>query len=245
MTRRPRFSIALLSEDGSEPTWRGLKTLLEKLLHRFEDDGFTPRVEVLPSDSNLRPVLVANRWRNKTGQYEADKRDLWRYLARKISEPGGFVVFHYDGDSGWTKRGASGGSAQFDREVRTRVAQVLGASRIPPDEIARRLRRLVECVPFYSIESWTYQATARAVALCHEKHRGADAHKFEAWGADRTKLDDVPKPKEETCLRAEHNEELARHVPVWEVAQAGRSFTWFLWCLHACDDLNDALAFPP
>ncbi len=34
VTRRPRFSIALLSEDGSEPTWRGLKTLLEKLLRR-------------------------------------------------------------------------------------------------------------------------------------------------------------------------------------------------------------------
>jgi hypothetical protein len=199
---------------------------------------------VLPSDPNVRPVLIANRWRNKTGQYEAEKRELWRYLARKISEPGGFVVFHYDGDTTWSKRGDAGGPAQFDREIRTRVAQVLATFRISPDEITRRMQRLIQCVPFYSIEAWTYQATTRAVALCHDKHRGADAPKFEAWSADRTTLDDVHKPKETTCLRGEHNEDLARHLPIREVAQVGRSLTWFLWCLHASPDLDDALAFP-
>lgn len=244
MRQRPRFSIALLSEDRSETTWRGLKVILEKLLRRFEDDGFSARVEVLPSDPSVRPVLIANRWRNTTGVYESEKRELSRYIARKISEPGGFVVFHYDGDTIWSKRARSQGLAQFERELRTRVEQWLASFRLPSDEIARRMRRLVECVPFYSIEAWTYQATDRAMAICREKYRGLDVEKFESWGADRTRLDEVMKPKTETCLRDEHNEDLARHLAPADVVQAGRSLTWFLWCLHACPELDDALALP-
>jgi len=140
-----------------------------------------------------------------------------RYLARKIAEPGGFVVFHYDGDERWSERAESPARAQFDREIRRRVEQVLSASRMPREVIARHLARLIECVPFYSLEAWTYQATARAIALC----------------------------REEVCLRDAHNADLGKHVPVWEVVQAGRSMTWFVWSLHAQGELEDALASPP
>ncbi len=230
---RPRFSIALLSEDRSEATWRGLKAILEKLLLRFEDDGFTPRIEILPADPTVRPVVIANRWRNTTGRYEADRRDLWRYLARKLSEPGGVVVFHYDGDARWSRRAGSPARDQFDREVRTRVAQVLAGAKISREEIARRMERLVECVPFYSIEAWTYQAIERAIALCRERYRGADIEKFRSWNADRASLDEAHKPKEQTCLGGEHNEDLGKHVPVRDVIQAGCSMTCFVWGLHA------------
>ena len=240
---RPRFSIALLSEDSSEPTWRGLRAILEKLLNRFEENGYTPRVEVVPVDPTVRPVLIANQWRSTKPRDEHKKRELWRYLARKIAEPGGFVVFHYDGDTTWSRRAEAKTPAQFDREVRTRVAQVL-AGKHSPDEIAQKLGRILECVPFYSIEAWTYQATARAIALCREKHRGADTTTFEAWGVDRTKLDEVPKPKEKTCLGGEHNEELGKSVAVWDVIRAGGSMMWFVWNLHARRDLEDALALP-
>ena len=239
---RPRFSIALLTEDRSEQTWRGLRAIVQKLLRRFEDDGFTPRIEIVPADPGVRPVLIANRWRSKQARDEAEKRELWRYLARKIAEPGGFVLFHYDGDERWSRRTESQGLAQFDREVRTRVQQVLAASGLPREEIARRMDRLIECVPFYSVEAWTYQATARAIALCREKHRGVDVEKFEQWGADRTQLDDVYKPKETTCLRDAHNGELGEHVAVSEVIQAGCSMMWFVWGLHRSGDLVDALA---
>lgn len=237
---RPRFSIALLSEDRSEGTWRGLRAIVEKLVRRFEDDGYTKRVEIVPADPRVRPVLIANQWRAKTSRYESEKRELWRYLARKISEPGGVVVFHYDGDNPWSRRGESAARAQFEREVRTKVEQVLAGARLPREEIARRTARLVECVPFYSVEAWMYQATERAVRLCRERHRGADVEKFQGWGADRASLDEVAKPKEATCLRDEHNEELGKHVPVWEVARAGCSMMGFVWCLHACGDLLDA-----
>jgi hypothetical protein len=180
---RPRFSIALLSEDRSEATWRGLKAILQKLLRRFEDDGFMPRIEIVPVDPSVRPVVIANRWRSAQAKDDVAKRELWRYLARKVGKPGGFVVFHYDGDIPWSKRTESPARAQIDRKVRTRVAQVLSGSRLSREEISRRMERIIECVPSYSVEAWTYQATARAIALCREKYRGADVKKLEAWGA--------------------------------------------------------------
>lgn len=239
---RPRFSIALLSEDRSEPTWRGLKSLVEKLFRRFEDDGFTPRVDIVPADPNVRPVLIANRWRSTQPRNQAEKRDLWRYLARKLAEPGGFVLFHYDGDKPWSQRADSPARAQFDREVRTRVAQVLSSHRVAPDEIARKLSRLIECVPLYSIEAWLFQATQHAVALCCQKHQGAHTKQLTRWSTDRTLLDELDKPKEHSCLGSDHNETLGKHVPVRDVVQTGRSLTWFVWSLHACPDLEDALA---
>lgn len=246
---RPRFSIALLSEDH-ERTWRGLRSMVEKLFRRFEDDGFTPRIELLPADANVRPVLIANYWRSTKPRYEAEKRELWRYLARKISEKDGFVLFHHDGDTPWSRRHESTARSRFTDEVRTRVAQVLSGERarpgerLSPDEIARRMERLVECVPFYSVESWLYQATAHASSLCYQKHRGAHSGSFETWAADRKLLDEVDKPKDVCCLGDEHNEALGKHVPVWEVIQAGGSLTFFAWSLHACRELWDALAFP-
>src|SRR5262249_385853 len=149
--------------------------------------------------------------RSKQARDEAEKRELWRYLARKISEPGGFVVFHYDGDSVWSKRTESQARAQFDREVRTRVEQVLSGSQLSREEIARRMGRLIECIPFYSVEAWMYQATTRAITLCREKYRGVDIEKFEAWGERRAELDEVWKPKEKSCLGSEHNEDLGKH----------------------------------
>lgn len=238
---RPRFSIALLSEDRSEQTWHGLKAIVQKLLRRFEDDGFTPRIEVLPAEPSVRPVLIANRWRSTKPRDQAEKRELWAYIARKIAEPGGFVIFHYDGDERWSKRTETQALAQFSREVRTRVEQVLATKGRSREEIARRMERLIECVPFYSIEAWTYQATERAIAMCRQNHRGADVEKFEAWGGDRTMLDDVYQPKKATCLHDAHNAELGKHVAVWEVIQAGRSMTWFLWGLHCSRELLDAL----
>ncbi len=238
-------SIALLSEDRSGPTWRGLKAILEKLLRRFEDDGYTPRsVAILRADPPVRPILIANRWRSTHPRDQAEKLDLWRYLARKLSEPGTVVVFHYDGDSTWSARASSLARAQFDREIRTRVTQLLSGSRLTREEIAQRMSRLIECVPFYSVEAWLYQATAHAIALCREQYRGADVHHFERWGADRALLDDVHMPKETTCLQDKHNDELGKHVPVWEVVQAGRSLTCFVWALLACPELADALALP-
>ncbi len=235
-----RFSIALLSEDG-EAAWPGLKALIEKLLRRFENDG-TPRIEVVPADPQVRAIVKSNGWRSGKAADESKNRDLWRYIARKIAEQKGFVLFHYDGDKPWSRRAESTAIADFDRKLRARVAQVLASHGLSAGEVSRKLSRLIECVPFYSVEAWHYQATDHAIALCQRKHRGAHVDQLARWAADRTLLDDVEKPKENCCLGGDHNDALGKHVPVREVVQAGRSLTWFVWSLHASPDLQDALA---
>lgn len=235
----PRLSIALLTEDRSEATWRGLKAILEKLLRRFDERG-APIMEVVPVDPQFRPILTANRWRSRNVRDEQQKRELWRYIARKIAEPGGFVVFHYDGDTPWSQRGHSSGTALFERELRVRVEQVLNTSqsKLSTSDIQSRMRRLIPCVPFYSVEAWTYQATDAAVRLCHQHHRGLHAELFRAWASDRSLLDDVLRPKEATCLRDDHNDQLGRQVPVAEVVNVGQSLTAFVWALHSSELRN-------
>jgi hypothetical protein len=229
----------LLSEDGAR-SWQGLKAILQKLLRRFEDDGFTPRVEILPAEL-LGTITLGNRWRSTNPRDQREKRDLWRYVARKISEPGGFVVFHYDGDMPWMARSSAQARAQFERELRLRVRQVL-AGHTDGGELDRRLARLIECVPYYSIEAWTYQATERATELCKKYYDGADVGKFEHWQVHRAELDDVKQPKKKTCLKDEHNDDLGKHVPVWEVEQARCSLSAFISELRLCGDLSDAVA---
>ena len=103
------------------------------------------------------------------------------------------------------------------------------------------MARLLECVPFYSIEAWLYQSTDAALALCRSNYQGADASTFSKWAENRALLDEVLKPKDRTCLRDKHNEELADGLPVREVLQAGRSLTWFAWVLLSCPDLEHLL----
>jgi hypothetical protein len=119
---KPRFSIALISEDG-DASWPGLKAIVTKLLRPFEDDGFTPRLEILPADDDV-PRAMHKHWRTRSPNDQQAKRALIRYLARKISEPRGFVIFHYDGDEAWSQRTSKAQDA-FDCEVRRRVEQVL------------------------------------------------------------------------------------------------------------------------
>jgi hypothetical protein len=238
----PAFSIALLIEDKSDKTWRGLRAILEKLLHRFEDDGFTVRAEILPRDVATRPIMNGNRWRSADPRDHASKVDLVKYLARKVSEAHGFALFHYDGDVAWIRKNESGSPEQFEREIRFKVHQVLANDGVPDSEIRRRLGRLLECVPFYSVEAWTYQATERAIQICEERYRGADAETFRAWSRDRATLDDEHKVKERTVLGGNHNDELGPHVPVRDVVDAGRSLAAFVASLLACSEFRGALA---
>ncbi len=69
-------------------------------------------------------------------------------------------------------------------------------------------------MPFYSVESWTYQATDRAGELCRESRCGAHVDTFQSWAANRAALDDVSKPKECCCLEDRYNDHLGDKVHV-------------------------------
>jgi hypothetical protein len=144
------------------------------------------------------------------------------------------VVFHFDGDTPWADRARSQTPVQFDREVRVRVRQHLSKD---PDSIESRMARLIEVTPHYSVEAWTFQATDHAIGICRKKYFGRDVNKFEQWSLDRGELDEVVKPKEETCLSNRHNAELAERVPCRQVLAAGKSFSELLKRLRSCPEL--------
>jgi hypothetical protein len=105
------------------------------------------------------------------------------------------------------------------------------------------LSRLCLLSPYYSIESWLLQNTVVAKSLCYKHYRGRHVEKFNAWEQDRGKLDEVSKPKKETCLGASHNHELASAAfPAQAVYEAGKSFAESMNRLKGCAPLMAALA---
>lgn len=92
--------VTLLTEDKSEQSFDALKSLLHKLVHRYQDDGRTERVRVEPGDAASRKLVIAHGWRGNAQQ----RVELVRFLATRLSQPGNAVVFHHDGDVPWQER---------------------------------------------------------------------------------------------------------------------------------------------
>ncbi len=234
-----RFRFTLLSEDKNPQSLGALRALVRKLVLPFEEDGRVERVS-FGTEETARPILRGNNWRSGKAQHEPQKRDLIRFLASEV-ERGNFVLFHHDGDVAWSAR-PSPIVAQFDA-LRVRVEQLLAGKKpaLTKAEVTTHVGRLIECVPYYSIEAWVYQATERAAHLCNEHHAGKDADKFIAWANDRPSLDEQLKPKEATCLRDQHTEALARAVD-WETILGAKTFfTAFAEDLRKRPDLADPL----
>lgn len=232
--------VSVYSEDGNA---EGLSILVGRLLQRYDEGSRQELVTVRVSPPH--PVLRGNQW--KDGKRHAERLTLAREIAGRIRQ-GEVVVFHYDGDSSWSLRGSGPVTAsQFDKELRVRVAQLLNAPARPIAgarplyEGATPLSRLIECVPYYSIEAWFYQATDRACELCKLHHGGKDVERFTEWSRNRAAVDEVPRLKQETCLTASYNDKLAPHVPVREVLAIGKSLAAFRDALAACAELAPLL----
>lgn len=259
----PRFRVLLLPEDA-----RGgaLLALVRKLFREKEDDWTTTRVafEDLPEAEALvlraKAHLAAEQAQPRRGQ--PDRRAVitfYRYLSRKLAERT-LVVHHTDGDCAWSSRPNPEAQAKrdhFRRELErviatpepvdrspARGAPTRPTERVVPDraEVDRRLKWFVDCVPYYSIEAWTYRATDHAIALCRKHHGGKDVHRFEAWSKEPTLLDEHVKPKHSTCLGGDSNADLAAAVRHVDLIAIGKSFHAFAESLRAIPELNDALA---
>lgn len=232
------LEVLVLSEDGANRATETVCKILDKLLLRRSPDGrelrYIPTVERI-----VREACVANKWKSSEMRDYRAKTALIRTIATRLTN--GVVVFHYDGDSTWSNRTASVTGKQFEREVRTRVAQLLSGL----DDVSRRdaLGRLVEAVPFYSVEAWTYQATALAVQICENQYQGRDSRFFREWETDRAALDDVAKIKNVTCLRSNHNHELAQAIPTREVLALGSSLAGLNETLSTLENLRPFLRF--
>lgn len=241
-------SILVLSEDGGH---RVVRAFVRQVLRFVDPDHRPAGVDLEPEDEGAQEAIQGNLYKGRTGEGHHKRVTIARTVATKILSPTGYVFVHVDADRLWKKRrrDPSDNLRRFE-EIRVAVAQhvegVLARkiqdSRQRAAAKAAALSRLCVLSPYYSIESWLFQNTAAAKALCHKHHRGRDVQKFEAWERDRTLLDDVDQPKKATCLGAGKNLELATApYPAQAVYEAGRSFTESMDRVRACTPLAAAL----
>lgn len=228
----PAAVFVLLTEDTSRQADETLRRVARHLLQAVRETLQTHRLRFEPAEDVQRPILAANRWKSAGGRDEPKVRDLCQWIATKLSrrEDGAprFVLFHYDGDRVWPQRESCENADKFERRIRAGVRNALVAppQRLPlrkggapvgapvapksAEEVECLLRRLVEVVPFYSMEAWLFRNFEVAKANC-QRHRCGGEHVplLEAWQRGQPMLDEVPMPKEALCFRDEANAELA------------------------------------
>lgn len=228
-----------------------MRALIERLLRRVVQGA-----EVGPNNWEQAPVEMSvptqgNAWK------DAARRDLVRFrqqIAAKLRERGGFVFFHYDGDRSYCDRKSCENAAKFEALIRSHVRVIVEG---PPARRGERgrgltlavadsaslLGKLIEVVPFYSVEAWYFQNTKQALAFCRARacRRGCEAT-LEAWRCDRSSLDEELGPKEKLCFGSEFNLELARKAfPDDEVLAARKSLYDLKCAFDGCAPLREAL----
>jgi hypothetical protein len=238
-------SVLVLTEDAASDGPDTLAALFRHVVRDLDANCQAHRIDFEPlQNKEARRVLRGNVWKSTRAQDQSSIRTLRASIVEKLLEhPAGFVIFHVDGDTRWSSRGESENEQKFEERIRlpvsTAIKELLSGKQLSESEQQAQhdeaLRRLFVLVPFYSIESWLYQNTRRAMELCDEHHGGQDRDLFAHWQQHRGELDELLRPKEATCLKAGHNQELARAAfPVAEVYGLSPSFTVAVDRIGAC-----------
>lgn len=251
----PRLSILLLTEDSGKNTWEALQALLVRLLRRVVPGAvLEPGHWERPID-DVAAVMRGNGWKNPAHR---ELVRLRQFIAAKLREERGFVFFHHDGDRVYGERSTSENAAKFVSVIRDSVRMILEG---PPPRRRERQRvlpsagteadallvKLIPVVPFYCVEAWYFQNTARALALCQANVscRGGCAGRIAGWEQDRGALDEVERPKERAkglCFKSKENLSLAKDsFPIEAVLAAGKSLHDLKVALDVCEPLRDAL----
>lgn len=188
-----------------------------------------------PAEDRHRRALTGNGWKDQQTQAgEAARRQLIRSIAAHLmSRPDASVVFHFDGDTTWTQRSTCVTSAQFERLIRKPLIEVVRAALLKKGtttsaaaaEALQVVARLLVMVPFYCIESWTYQNSPIAASLCLCARSSDCRVSMSAWVGAPADLDELERPWEHCCLKKSHNAALAESAyPASAVYELGQSF---------------------
>ncbi len=238
-------SVLILTEDGGPNGTNAFKTIeaLTKKLLRYLVKGCDPDKLDFPPliDEDVRLILVGNAY---TGRRDPRRRKLHQIIATQLRLDDGFVVHHFDGDRRWEDRDEKAplDAKPVQTEILKHVRVIFEQQRLSATEIDAMLRRYLRLVPYREIEAWLYQNTETARAFsCRRAHCDCTS-KLDQWRADRTLLDEVPKPPAALpCVGKLHNLALVTGLPVKEIDAANKSLTATLNAMRGCDALIDTL----
>ncbi|WP_147443597.1 hypothetical protein [Corallococcus sicarius] len=252
-----RARILALTEDSGrqgQPTLQKiLKEALKLVVVGVDLNPARVRIEPLPENDRALHAIHANQWKQQPPT--RDTVILLSAIAARLLEPAGFVVFHFDTDRVWSQRESSENRQKFETIIRDGVRRILkGGAPLPvtprarptltAEQIEAALSRLLVLSPCYSMESWLYQATNELLPRCQGRHSSEEHQQLiSAWAADRTRLDEVHRPKDEAlpCVADHHNETLSKSFPADDVWMAERSFHESVERMQACTALVEAL----
>jgi hypothetical protein len=250
------LSLVILTEDSGKDGRATVEALAKRMLHLVVPGYGSHRVQIVPRDLREEEAMRGNVWKTDgKNPQEYDRRvRLFRYIARQLSLPGTFVLFHIDGDRPWNERHTSENLEKFERLVRARLPQVVDRGRVnsakakthaladaePPPTM--RLEHLILICPFRSIEAWLYQNMAVALDICHREHQGAHSAELQAWEERREEIDELRAPEKSICLSKGFNLELAtRGFPAQAAYDVRKSFAASVDRLSGCEALRSAL----
>lgn len=250
------ISIVILTEDSGKDGCATVEALARRMLHLVVPGFGSHRVEFVPHEPREEEAMRGNVWKTdgKNPKEHERRVRLLRYIARKLSLPATFVLFHIDGDRPWAERDTSENTAKFERLVRGRLPQVADRGRVNASRTKARaqtyadsppplhLENLLLICPFRSIEAWLYQNLRAAIDICGREHRGSHVAELEAWEGRRGDIDELPAPEKAVCLGKAFNLELAtREFPAHEVYEVKKSFAETVERLRGCGALSRAL----
>jgi hypothetical protein len=232
------LSIVILTEDSGKDGRATVEALARRMLQLVVPGFGSHRVHFVPRDEREEEAMRGNVWKTdgKNPQEHERRVRLLRYVARKLSLPDTFVLFHIDGDRTWSERHTSENTAKFERLVRADLPQVADRGRANGPRAKARtlanvdppvlhLEHLLLICPFRSIEAWLYQNLRVAMDICGREHRGSHVSALQAWEERREELDELPAPEKAVCLGKAFNLELAtRGFPATEAYEVKKSF---------------------
>ncbi len=239
--------ILILSED-SGGGGRPLRALTRSMLRLVDPSYREQRVDLEPEGEEAQRATQGNLYQgHKKPAGHRNLVTIARAVARHIFDERSFVLFHVDADQAWKSRNTpSDNLRRFHDIVKLNVSRAVDdllAKNTSSRGKAEIMSRLHLVSPYWCIESWLYQNTVVAGALCHKHHSGRDAHRFERWEQHREELDEEDKPKAQICLHDKYNHELAsQSFPGRAVYDVGKSFHETVERLRASPTLVAALA---
>ena len=239
--------VLILSED-SGGGGRPLRALTRSMLRLVDPHYREQRVDFEPEGEEAQRATHGNLYQgHKKSPGHQKLVTIARTIASHILNERSVVLFHVDADQAWKDRDTpSDNIRRFHDDVKLNVVRVV------EDRLAKNkstqgkeeiMSRLYLVSPYWCIESWLYQNTAVAVALCHKHHSGRDANRFKHWEQHREELDEEDKPKAQICLHDKHNHDLAsQSFPARAVHDVGKSFHETVERLRSTPALVAALA---
>lgn len=239
--------ILILSED-SGGDGRPLRALARSMLRLVDPSYQEKRVDLEPEGEEAQRATHGNLYQgHKKPAGHRKLVTIARSIARHILDERGFVLFHVDADQAWKNRETpSHNLSRFHDVVRLNVSRAVDdllAGHKSERANAEIMSRLYLVSPYWCIESWLYQNTVVASALCHKHHSGRDANRFKHWEQHREELDEEDKPKAQICLHDKHNHDLAsQSFPARAVHEVGKSFHQTVEHLRSSPALVAALA---